>query len=152
MRTLLLICCLGMVSHAAADNRYVIQVGAFKQAPAAVRSDIANYGDAVTATTAQGFVRLGVGYFASVAAAADTLQQVRAAGYERAFVRSSSGFSTSDARSVSVASTRVQSSFDSNSIIDTLSAEERAKLVLLDGQPHIKEGARFIPLSQYRRN
>jgi hypothetical protein len=35
--------------------------------------------------------------------------------------------------------------------VDTLTVEERAKMVLLDGQLHIKEGERFIPLSQYRR-
>lgn len=154
MRKLLLLCFLGLVSHAAAEDGYVIQVGAFKALPTDLPSALAEFGEAVSATTEAGIVRVGVGYFPTVTAAQDTLQRLQTTGYSSAFVRSHEGFArqpVSGNHKVGVLNKATQAGFDANSIVDTLTVEERAKMVLLDGQLHIKEGERFIPLSQYRR-
>lgn len=154
MRKFLLPLCLTMVSHAAAQDRYVVQVGAYEHERPELLQTLESYGEPVTVRVADDLVRVAVGYYPTVADAQETLLSLQDAGFPDAFVRERQGQFAAlnvsndvvETAPLTVYSRNAQMS--ANEKLDSLSKEERDNVVLLDGRLHIKNGNEFIPLAQ----
>lgn len=135
------------VAGSSALAEYTVQVGAYARPDLANSTTAATVAKVYTRQTASGLTRILVGRFESGAQAKVALQALRAAGYRDAFVtRTRDGVSL---ESNTPAIARKSSGAVGLAQWNHLSADLRAKLVLLDGRPHIKEGDTFTPLQRY---
>jgi hypothetical protein len=98
---------------------------------------------------ATGLTRIMVGRFSSSADAQATLDALKTAGYRDAFITRSNEKAFNDVEQLTGSQDSGSRRADAN--WNHLSKELRAKLVILDGRPHIKDGDRFTPLEQYPR-
>lgn len=134
---------------------YAVQIGAFKQVPQSSYLDAANsYGSILRLDAGDGVTAYSIGPFGS-RDDAETTRGLLLDHYPDAFIRQvsdgqivSAPTATSDARASS-APTRVIAGAGND--LSGLTAEERQRVVYLDGVLHIKEGDSFTPLSTYQR-
>lgn len=130
-----------------ANADYAVQIGAYEK-PSLLDSTAAEEVAQVrTRESASGVTRILVGRFSSNADARAALAALKAAGYSDAFIIRTSDDAMADADSA--APSRRSASAVSQRQWSHLSADLRAKLVLLDGRPHVKDGATFTPLEKY---
>ena len=138
--------------HVFAD--YTIQIGAFQEPNRSFVQSAGTLGEVRSARTGDGYLRYTVGTFSSVREAQTLLTSLQSMGYGDAFVRPMStdsrplGAATRDNEQANVEVSVAGNSDDM--LLRSLSPEERAKVVYLDGVLHIKEGDAFTPLHEYR--
>ena len=120
-----------------------VQVGAYEK-PATANLDAARgVGQVYLLPGADGLSRLLVGRYDSTEQAKSALRRLRAVGYRDAFITRAAGISTTYAPGRAAAPPQRQRRWEH------VPEKLRMKLVLLDGQPYIKDGDVFTPLSQY---
>lgn len=135
---------------------YAVQIGAFKQVPESGYLDAASsYGSLIQTDAGDGVTAYALGPFSSRVDAETSLALVQT-HYPDAFIRQ-----VGDSQEVSQpASNRGQSIGQTpaparvvagGGDLSSLSAEERGRIVYLDGVLHIKEGDTFTPLSVYQQ-
>jgi hypothetical protein len=126
---------------------YTVQIGAYAKPELADGTAAANVAEVYTRENSSGLTRVLVGRFSTHANARAALEALTAAGYNDAFItRSPDGAPiVADTRDLA----RVSTSKGPDMRWSHLSEALRAKLVLLDGEPHIKDGDTFTPLDQY---
>ena len=127
---------------------YTVQIGAYAKPELADRAGARNVAEVHFLESTSGLTRIVVGRFRSSAEAQPALDALKAAGYHDAFISRVSGdlLSAGD----EPLRMRVSPARDSRRDWTHLSKELRAKLVLLDGLPYIKEGDTFTALEEYR--
>jgi hypothetical protein len=136
-----------------ADAQYSVQIAAYAR-PDSARLDTAQrIGTVHSHVTSKGITRFLVGPYATRDEARSALRMLREAGYADAFVRADGAATgTAMVRETVSAPLSDPSSVRSGpnaSSWSHLSDEIRSKIVILDGQPHVKEGDRFIALAEY---
>ncbi len=133
------------VSGSAAAE-YVVQIGALSRANPGFAAPAMSVGTVMTSETETGLTRYRVGPFASRSEARAAKAKLQAAGYADAYV---SRIQTLPDVASAPPSPSKGASPPGSVDISTLPEEVRAKLVYLDGELHIKEGKKFVPLSKY---
>lgn len=131
-----------------ASAEFSVQIGAFRTVGSGFEDDARAFGSVYTDVTAAGVTRVRVGPFSSRAEADAAVRDIRAAGYNDAFVLRTGMDASSSLPSVAAAP---PVSVSHTSDFDRLPADVRANAVYLDGALHVKEGDRFIPLREYNR-
>ncbi|MCR9279832.1 MAG: SPOR domain-containing protein [Pseudomonadaceae bacterium] len=132
-------------------NDYVVQIGAFTKDVREYLEPARSYGQIVQRATASGATSYSVGPFGSEADARTALDLLQE-HYPDAFVRRHSRDSLV-AQSPAAATPAViarTGNLSNEQTLANLTAEERERVVYLDGILHVKEGNEFIPLSQYQ--
>ncbi len=126
---------------------YAVQIGAYVK-PSLLDSTAAEEVAQVhTHESASGVTRILVGRFGSSADARTALAALKAAGYRDAFIIQTSNDAMADTDSWSPARRSARAA--SQRQWSHLSADLRAKLVLVDGRPYIKDGDTFTSLETY---
>lgn len=149
MKKLIGMIVLAIVS-ASTSADYTVQIGAYERPELANHESAASVAKVYTLKASSGLTRIMVGRFDSSADAQSALDALKAGGYRDAFITRSNG-SVSEMSAVQPARSRRSGSARTDRNWNHLSSELRAKLVILDGRPHIKEGDRFTPLEQHLR-
>ncbi len=130
-------------ASAASAAEYVVQIGAFRRPSQDFAAAARQVGEVTTVVTSSGVTLFQVGTFGSFSEANEARSSLRAAGYADAFVRrarrSAASLPAVSAAPPAEGATR----------FERLPAELQARTVYLDGRLHVKEGDRFIPLSEY---
>lgn len=146
-----------LTSPAVAVADYTVQVGAYNKPELANFKAAESVGAVHSTKMSSGLTQFSVGQYASNAEAQAALASLKAAGFGDAFVTKTGGRShaVSSSRKTHKGVQRVVArqakGYDGTMAPWMhLPAEIRAKLVILDGRPHIKEGGSFTPLAQYR--
>lgn len=132
--------------HCIADQ-YAIQLEASK-APRLERFEsLSKLGTLYTEAAGNGYIRTRIGPYESKKLALDVLNEVHAAGYTAAIITQQKN-SYEILPSVSSQQFDIQS-FDVKTLKEwsMLTQEQQSNLVYLDGVLHVKNGNRFIPLS-----
>ncbi len=143
---------------------YTIQVGAFGKPSQAFADRVRELGEVNTTQNARGMTVFTVGRYATSDAANADIERVRRE-FPDAFVRSMPDSARSpDAKANAVAAADdtqgaeragyprlISGTTRDSELWNSLSAEERRRVVYLDGVLHVKEGESFVPLAEYRR-
>lgn len=128
---------------------YTVQIGAFRSAPADFAAAAERVGALHTTQTEQGVTRYRIGDYASKDEAESARAALVEAGYTDAFVIRARGGRRASTSPTSTEARRPGSR--SGDPLAGLPAELRARIVLLDGAYHVKDGDRFIPLEEALR-
>lgn len=123
--------------------QYAVQIGAYAKPQLADRSKATGIAEVYDQPTGLGFTKILAGHYTSEADAQTALNALKAAGYRDAFV------TRAENRRRAPRITTTASNATPRMRWNHLDASLREKLVILDGQPHIKEGKTFTPLAQY---
>lgn len=125
-------------------NDYVVQVGALERPSEPFAERARTIGAVSTSQTDEGMTRYRVGPFSTKVEAEQAKAELRAAGYEDAFVLQTRRSSrTAELPPVSAGP---ESAADE---VAALPEDLRRRVVYLDGVLHVKEGDRFTKLSEY---
>lgn len=130
-----------VVGHAHADT-FDVQIGAFKRPDASALNLPAGVGQLRSILGDDGLTRFVVGPFTSRAAADDARDQLRAAGYPGAFVR------TGATQAPPLQERPATFVAEDRPVSAPVDMEEQGELVTLDGKLHRKIGSRFIPVEE----
>lgn len=140
-------------TSSAIATEYVVQIGAFTKDVRDYLEPARSYGQIVQRATPSGATSYSVGPFGSevdARTALDLLQE----HYADAFVRQHRGDSAGASRTTVAAPAAPviarTGNLNNEQTLASLTAEERERVVYLDGILHVKEGSEFIPLAQYR--
>ena len=149
LRRALSVVCASVMAGASgsAAAEYVVQIGALSRANPGFAVDAMSVGTVMTSESEAGLIRYRVGPFASPSEARAAKAKLRAAGYPDAYIRRIQAPPAVSSAPLSGSESVPPGTVD----ISTLPEEVRAKLVYLDGELHIKEGEKFVPLSKYTR-
>lgn len=143
----LLIAC----ASGAQASDYVVQIGAFSKDVSDYLEPARSYGQIVERQTSSGATSYSVGPFASESDARTALDLLQE-HYPDAFVRQHQGDAATIASSRTTTSPVIArtGNLSNAQTLANLTAEERERVVYLDGILHVKEGDEFIPLAQYQ--
>ena len=143
--------CLGFsFASLAQAGDYTVQIGAFRNAPAGFSSAAERVGPLRTTLTANGVTRYRIGDFASRDAADAARDALVEAGYPDAFVIRSRG--AAEMTAVRSPTAPAMRDADVGDPLANLPAHLQSRVVLLDGEYHVKDGDRFIKLDEALRN
>lgn len=132
-------CLLSLSATAGPDGAlFSVQVGAYASPAQGLRESLTEYGS-VTIDNSGALSRYLVGNFNSRGEAELLRDELRAAGFDDAFVRSIGTATQGHAHDDGV-------SGKDQSLLSKLTAEQRANAVYLDGVLHLKNGDNFTPL------
>ncbi len=141
------------VSGVAHADSFNVQIGAYRNPDVNGIEVPANIGEVQRTTGPGGLTRLMVGPFAGRELAEKARDELKAAGFKGAFIRSTLDASTATTQSpTEYTAPRVSVEHESGiserdlAIVAKLSEDERRALVYLDGRLHRKVGDDFIPL------
>ena len=123
---------------------YTVQIGAFRNAPVDFASAAEDVGSLVTSQTEEGVTRYRIGEYASFRAADEARRALVEAGYADAFVIRARGVGRAAARAT-------ESRRPEGDPLAGIPADLRARVVILDGAYHVKDGDRFTPLEEALR-
>ncbi len=147
---------------------YTVQIGAFSKPSDAFAAPARSIGQVNTTATSNGITIFTVGDFDTMTSAKDALDSLRN-DYPDAFVRNIPGSRKPVAASrpaepttTGMATptptepktrrlTATQGSSEDSQLWNSLTDDERKRVVYLDGVLHLKQGERFVPLAEYRR-
>ncbi len=145
-----------------AMGAYAVQIGTFKNPNTDFVSAARSIADVSAQLNRKGHTVYQMGPFDSYTAANEMLLRAKELGYDDAFVNQTTRADSERSAPVSGAapglrnaamsqpSSRAQTGGIPTSMLNSLSAEERKRVVYLDGVLHIKEGAKFTRLDQYQ--
>ena len=137
-----------------AQARWTIQIGAFSgDFDRSFSAAASMVGDVREEQRDDGSVAVVVGQWNRVAEAREPLATL-SVDYPDAFIRASDPSATPVALTTSTSTgrptkTRTEISTSDNGLLNQLSADERANVVLLDGSLHYKSGNTFTPLREW---
>lgn len=144
-----------MISSQVLASQYAVQLEASKSPDIKRFQALSVYGKLYTVTAENGYVRTRLGPYDSKGKALDVLEQVHQAGYTDAFLaKQKPGKANSPLVSSAVPNKRTHKydieTLDVKTLKEwkMLTPEQQANLVYLDGELHVKNGSRFIPLSE----
>lgn len=142
---------LATASSNAFASEYVVQIGAFSNDVREYLEPARSYGQIVERATSSGATSYSVGPFGSEVDARTALKLLQE-HYPDAFVRRHWGEraeTTTGPIAVEPVIART-GNLSNEQTLANLTAEERERVVYLDGILHVKEGDEFIPLAQYQ--
>ncbi len=143
---------------------YAVQVGAFSKPSQAFADAVRELGEVNTAQSDAGITVFTVGRYATVDAAQADLARIQTT-YPDAFVRNmpagarqpqdlpqdNAVVAAVDKTPGADKSRYVSGTTEDSDLWNSLSDEERRRVVYLDGVLHVKQGEQFVPLTDYRR-
>ncbi|MEM9175333.1 MAG: SPOR domain-containing protein [Myxococcota bacterium] len=136
-----------LVATLAQAGDYTVQIGAFRNAPGGFAAEAEAVGPLRTTENAEGVTRFRIGEYGSVSEAEIARAALVAAGYADAFVIRARGGAPVAARTAEP----MRSSRRAADPLAGVPANLRARVVVLDGAYHVKDGERFIPLDEALR-
>lgn len=143
--TLSLLMCFTSQIHA---RDYAIQLAASKSPQLDKFTELEEFGNLYITDAGNGFIRTRLGPFSDKQMTLEILNKVKAAGYPNAFlaIEKNAAIENSATSSTYTGSTHImQNAPEWNS----LTPEQQANVVKLDGTFQIKDGNNFIPLSEF---
>lgn len=128
---------------------YTVQIAALRQPSAGLFDSASRFGEVRMVKTSEGITRYQVGRFANAGDARPIRDRLRSAGYTDAFVRHVPNLDADGATAITTIDEVSKLPSVSSAAAD-VPEEVREHMVLLDGELHVKDGDRFVPLEAYR--
>ena len=143
-----------MASTTTLADHYAIQVGAYRNIDTTLQNQLEVLGK-VNLVQKGSITRVLIGEYSDRQSATNDLARIQNSGFADAFVRSLDHSQTTNAADAHQSKlgehshggethTHLPNAIQAK--IDKLSPAQRQNVVLLDGQPHLKQGENFIPL------
>ena len=147
-----------LVTAPVTAGEYAVQLEASKNPDLSRYQTLHEYGNLYTISADNGYIRTRLGPYKNKSTALEILEKVHAAGFNDAYVaKKQNAASTVSKTSISSSMRRSENSIESFDVTtiegwETLTPEQQANVVYLDGTLHVKSGELFTPVTEVISN
>ena len=144
----------------AGAQQFAIHLDTSKSPDTAALEELSIYGELSTVKNSDGYTTTLLGPYEGNNIAKEILNEIRVAGYEKAFITAhktnniNASISGAAKYQYSIANFDVKRLLDKKtlSLWNTLTLEQQASITYFDGALHIKDGYKFVTLKELARN